>query len=74
MALGVATNVYVLADSSKLSLRPFHAWARLALPWTLVSDDGAEESELPKFQGAGLHVESDCAQLRPTRRMEELGS
>jgi DeoR/GlpR family transcriptional regulator of sugar metabolism len=61
MALGVATNVYVLADSSKLGLRPFHAWARLAMPWILVSDDGADESELPKFQEAGLHVESDCA-------------
>ncbi len=39
-------SVYVLADSSKLGLRPFHAWARLALPWTLVTDDGADPAQV----------------------------
>lgn len=37
---------YVLADSSKLGLRPFHAWARLALPWTLVTDDGTDPNQV----------------------------
>jgi DeoR/GlpR family transcriptional regulator of sugar metabolism len=49
--------VYVLADSSKLGLRPFHAWARLALPWTLVTDDGADPGQVQKFRDAGVQVE-----------------
>lgn len=50
-------EVYVLADSSKLGLRPFHAWARLALPWTLVTDDGADPKQVQKFRDAGVQVE-----------------
>ncbi|WP_308470688.1 hypothetical protein [Arthrobacter sp. 4R501] len=50
-------NVYVLADSSKLDLRPFHAWARLALPWTLVTDDGSHPEQVQKFRDAGVQVE-----------------
>ena len=50
-------EVYVLADSSKLGLRPFHAWARLALPWTLVTDDGADPEQVQKFRDAGVLVE-----------------
>jgi DeoR/GlpR family transcriptional regulator of sugar metabolism len=50
-------SVYVLADSSKLGLRPFHAWARLALPWTLVTDDGADPAQVQKFRDAGVAVE-----------------
>lgn len=49
-------NVYVLADS-KLGLQPFHAWARLALPWTLVTDDGADPGQVEKFIDAGVEVE-----------------
>ncbi|MFF2840844.1 DeoR/GlpR family DNA-binding transcription regulator [Paenarthrobacter sp. NPDC057981] len=51
------SSVYVLADSSKLGLRPFHAWARLAAPWTLVTDDGADPKELGKFVSAGVKVQ-----------------
>jgi hypothetical protein len=43
----------VLADSFKLGLRPFHAWARLALPWTLVTDDGADPNQVQKFRDEG---------------------
>ncbi|MGF9648738.1 DeoR/GlpR family DNA-binding transcription regulator [Pseudarthrobacter oxydans] len=50
-------EVYVLADSSKLGQRPFHAWARLALPWTLVTDDGADAAQVQKFKDAGVQVE-----------------
>ena len=50
-------KVYVLADSSNPGLRPFHAWARLALPWTLVTDDGADLSQVQKFRDAGIAVE-----------------
>lgn len=50
-------EVYVLADSSKLGLRPFHAWARLALPWTLVTEDGADPEQVQKFREAGVVVE-----------------
>ena len=50
-------DVYVLVDSSKLGVRPFHAWAQLALPWTLVTDDGADPEQLRKFRAAGVAVE-----------------
>ena len=46
-------NAYVLADSSKLGLRPFHTWARLALPRTMVTDDGADSAQVQKFRDAG---------------------
>lgn len=47
-------NVYVLADSSKLCLRPFHAWTQLALPRTLETDDGADSAELDKLRNVGV--------------------
>jgi DeoR/GlpR family transcriptional regulator of sugar metabolism len=50
-------EVYVLAGSSMLGLRPFHAWARLALPWTLVTDYGAAPGQVQKFRDAGVQVE-----------------
>jgi DeoR/GlpR family transcriptional regulator of sugar metabolism len=50
-------HVYVLADSGKLGQRPFHAWARLSAPWTLVTDDGADPHQLALFQSAGTAVE-----------------
>ena len=39
------------------SANPFHAWARLALPWTLVTDDGADPGQEQKFKDAGVQVE-----------------
>lgn len=50
-------DVYVLADSSKLGLRPFHAWARLALPWALVTDYGADPEQVQRFRDAGVQAE-----------------
>jgi DeoR/GlpR family transcriptional regulator of sugar metabolism len=50
-------DVYVLVDSSKLGLRPFHAWTLLPLPWTLVTDDGADPAQVRKFRDAGVVVE-----------------
>jgi DeoR/GlpR family transcriptional regulator of sugar metabolism len=50
-------DVYVLADSSKIGLRPFHAWARLDLPWTLVTDDGADPGQVQKFRDVRVTVE-----------------
>lgn len=49
--------VYVLVDSSKLGIRPFHAWARLRLPWTLVTDDGAGEPIVNHFREVGVTVQ-----------------
>ncbi|SLK12067.1 hypothetical protein [Arthrobacter sp. P2b] len=54
---GRGREVYVLADSSKLSLRPFHVWARLALLWILVTDDGADPEQVQKPAASGLQVE-----------------
>ena len=53
---GGALPFIVLADSSKLGLRPFRAWARLALTWTLVTD-GADPAQPQKFRDAGVEVE-----------------
>lgn len=50
-------HVYVLANSGKLGRRPFHAWARLETPWTLVTDDGADPHQLALFRSAGVAVE-----------------
>lgn len=49
-------EVHVLADSSKLGHAPFHSWARIPLPWTLVTDDGADEREVERFRRAGVEV------------------
>ncbi|AMM30771.1 DeoR family transcriptional regulator [Sinomonas atrocyanea] len=49
-------DVYVLADSSKLGQRPFHAWVRLPLPWTLVTDADADPHEVELFRRAGVRV------------------
>ncbi|WP_200944317.1 DeoR/GlpR family DNA-binding transcription regulator [Geodermatophilus sp. Leaf369] len=51
-----AQHVYVLAHAAKLGRRPFHAWARLTDPWTLVTDDGAEPAALAPFLAAGVSV------------------
>lgn len=45
-------SVYVLACSSKLGLPPL-----LALPWTLVTDDGANPAQVQKFRDAGVQAE-----------------
>lgn len=51
-----SNEVYVLAHSAKLGLRPFHAWARLALPWTLITDDSAEQKHIDRFLEIGVAV------------------
>ncbi|GAA1487501.1 hypothetical protein GCM10009626_02470 [Brachybacterium sacelli] len=45
-----------LADASKLGHAPFHSWARLPLPWTLVTDDGADERQVSLFRRSGVEV------------------
>lgn len=52
------THVYVLADSSKLGQRPFHAWVRLPLPWTLVTDASADPDQVELFRRAGTQVQT----------------
>ena len=51
-----AREIYVLADSSKIGKRPFHAWAPMPARWTLVTDDGASLDELQKFVTTGARV------------------
>ncbi len=50
-------EVYVLAHAAKLGLRPFHAWARLPLPWTLITDDSADQAHIDRFLEAGVLVQ-----------------
>lgn len=48
-------------DSPKLGPRPFHAWARLALLWTLVTNDGAVPAHAQKFRDARVGVQVAAA-------------
>ena len=50
------TTVYVLADSGKLGKRPFHAWARIPLPWILVTDTLADVGQVQLFRDTGVTV------------------
>lgn len=49
-------EVYVLAHSTKLGRAPFHSWARISRPWTLVTDDGADPDFLAQFRSAEREV------------------
>jgi DeoR/GlpR family transcriptional regulator of sugar metabolism len=51
-----AGKIYVLAHGAKLGKKPFHAWARLALPWVLVTDRSASEEEINAFIAEGVTV------------------
>jgi DeoR/GlpR family transcriptional regulator of sugar metabolism len=51
-----ADKVYVLAHAAKLDHRPFHAWARLPLPWTLVTDATAEPRVIDQLRAKGVEV------------------
>ncbi|MFD4768457.1 DeoR/GlpR family DNA-binding transcription regulator [Streptomyces niveus] len=49
-------RVYVLAHAAKLGRRPFHAWTRLAPPWTLVTDTAADPETVKALRGQGITV------------------
>jgi len=49
-----ASNLYVMAHAAKLGKRPFHAWAKLHSPWTLVTDGSDEDVE--PFRRRGINV------------------
>jgi DeoR/GlpR family transcriptional regulator of sugar metabolism len=51
-----ADKVYVLAHAAKLDHRPFHAWARLPLPWTLVTDANADAGVVDTLRAKGVEV------------------
>jgi DeoR/GlpR family transcriptional regulator of sugar metabolism len=50
-----STDVFVLADHSKLGRASAHWWTRLDRRWTLVTDGGATEADLAPF-----HAEAQC--------------
>ena len=52
----VAGAVYVLAHAAKLGQRPFHAWAPLPPPVTLVTDCSATDDQIRPFTDAGIEV------------------
>ena len=51
-----ADTVYVLAHAAKLGRRPFHSWAQLSGPWTLVTDDDVRPEAVAPFVAAGVDV------------------
>ncbi|WP_431904560.1 DeoR/GlpR family DNA-binding transcription regulator [Amycolatopsis thermoflava] len=52
-----AREVYVLAHAAKLGEGPFHAWACLPLPWTLVTDAEADPEFVKTLRAKGITVE-----------------
>lgn len=46
-----ASEVYVLADASKLGRATSQAWTPLERTWTLITDDSATECQLRPFRG-----------------------
>lgn len=48
--------VFVLADSSKLGQRPFHAWTTLDVAWTLVTDASADPEQVAALRASGIEV------------------
>ncbi len=51
-----ANTVHVLAHGAKVGASPFHAWARLRVPWTLVTDDSAPSSAVEALVAEGIQV------------------
>lgn len=51
-----AEHVYVLAHAAKIGRTPFHAWARLPTPWTLVTDAGADTDAVTALRSRGVQV------------------
>jgi|SRR5690625_4822996 len=49
-------RVFVLAHSAKLNDPPFHSWATLKSPWTLVTDSGITDDQQAAFSAAGVEV------------------
>jgi DeoR/GlpR family transcriptional regulator of sugar metabolism len=65
---GRAETVYVLAHGAKLGRGPFHAWARLRAPWTLVTDDSAPGDAVDALVDEGVHVVIVPGGSRPLSR------
>lgn len=51
-----ARQVFVLVHAAKLNHRPFHAWARLDRPWTVVTDADAPDKVVAEFRASGIDV------------------
>lgn len=49
-------RVYVLAHAAKVGHGPFHAWARLPTPWTLVTDGAADADVVAQLRERGVRV------------------
>ncbi len=63
-----ANAVYVLAHGAKVGTSPFHAWARLRVPWTLVTDDSAPSDAVEALVDEGAHVVIVPGVSRPLSR------
>lgn len=48
-----ASEVFILADHSKLGYRPYHHWAPCNWPFTLITDAGASADQLDLVRAAG---------------------
>lgn len=47
-----AEEVFILADHSKLGIRPFPFWAELEGPYTLITDSGVSDEQLAEFHAS----------------------
>jgi DeoR family fructose operon transcriptional repressor len=51
-----ATELFVLADASKLGRTSQPFWAALDRPWTLITDDGADPAQCQLYESLGAKV------------------
>lgn len=51
-----ADRVFVLAHAAKVGAAPFHAWARIPTPWTLVTDDSLTDEQAAAFRDTSIDV------------------
>ena len=49
-----ASDIYVLADATKLGYTGQQAWTPLERPWTLITDAGASPEQLAPFRADPL--------------------
>ncbi|MBY4207201.1 DeoR/GlpR transcriptional regulator [Rhodococcus fascians] len=51
-----ATTTYILAHSTKLGQKPFHAWAPIPPGTTLITDSDAAPEQIEAFRDSGVEV------------------
>ncbi|WP_028707407.1 DeoR/GlpR family DNA-binding transcription regulator [Propionicicella superfundia] len=60
-------RLFVLAHAAKVGATPFHAWARIPTPWTLVTDDSLTEEQAAPFADSAIELVMVAVPDHPVR-------